>query len=153
MPSFRPHQNLYTAAAPLAGLAAVSFITMPIISAGIVAGYALGNYCDPDLDMEKKRTRAEIQMYRRSRVLGFIWWAFWYPYGLLIPHRSFFSHSLIISTVIRFAYMFWWVALITPTKWLDMLTVGGLIGLCIADSVHIVADILLNQAGRLKILN
>ncbi len=150
MPSQAPHQRLYTAAAPLAGLAAVAFIVHPSVSVGIVAGYALGNFCDPDLDIGDKKTRAEIQMYKRSRVLGFLWWLFWLPYAKLIPHRSFFSHSIFFSTVFRLAYMFWWIAFIPPQRWLDALTVGVFVGLLIADSVHIFADIFLDQDGKMK---
>src|SRR5579859_6034016 len=56
----------------------------------LFAGYA----CAGDLDLNSKE-------YRRWGPLRFLWW----PYRVLVPHRSWISHGLLMGGVIRAAYL------------------------------------------------
>ena len=56
----------------------------------LFAGYA----CAGDLDLDSKE-------YRRWGLLRFVW----KPYQVLVPHRSWVSHGLILGGVIRAAYL------------------------------------------------
>ena len=79
---------------------------------------------------------------------------FWYPYKKVMPHRSFFTHTIILGDVIRIAYM-----LIVFSPFLFLLNVialdGNLIeiakkheveivtflmGIVVASTLHIIAD-------------
>ena len=34
---------------------------------------------------------------------------YWLPYGLVLKHRSVWSHGLVIGTVVRLTYGWWWL--------------------------------------------
>ena len=34
---------------------------------------------------------------------------YWLPYGRMVRHRSLWSHGLVIGTVVRLAYGWWWL--------------------------------------------
>ncbi len=74
--AFTPHPNTNFAA-----LFTISYL---------FAGYA----CAGDLDLDSKE-------YRRWGLLRFLW----KPYQMLVPHRSWVSHGLILGGVIRAAYL------------------------------------------------
>jgi uncharacterized metal-binding protein len=114
----------------------------PTISIGTAIGYFLGQFLDPDLDLVGI-TGAEGRILRKLPVLGAFIVGYWTVFGGLFRrhHRSFWTHSYVISTAIRFVYGFWWVVLFKHTEtWLLMMLFGMFIGLCIADAIHIRAD-------------
>ena len=149
IPSRRVHHKLWKKNTPNALLCAAGvFFISPIISGGVLAGYLLGDVVNPDLDLEGI-TQAEATMFEISKPLGYLWYWYWRPYALL-RHRHWLSHGLVISTVGRLLYLFWWAWFIPPQRWLDIFMVGVFLGLVVSDSVHIIADILLTQAGELK---
>ncbi len=51
-----------------------------------------------DMDHEARTIRGPI--WRRC------WLTYWWPYKMLVPHRSEFSHSLLVGTPIRLVYVF-----------------------------------------------
>ena len=63
-------------------------------------GCELGAVFTPDLDMETK-TLAES-----APIFGTVWQIIWYPYALVMDHRSFLSHFPVVSTLIRALYFF-----------------------------------------------
>lgn len=107
---------------------------------GVTIGAILGHYITPDLDLQNKRTREENFFYRINPVLGMIWQAYWYPYGLLIPHRHFLSHGVPIGTIIRMAYLFapYW-AYYGPFV-LENWMVYALLAWCLQDLTHLAQD-------------
>lgn len=119
-------------------------------AAAFYYGAKAGIYLTPDLDVNR-RTYIEYKLTRHRlfvvRVLGWLFTAYWYPYGLLVPHRHWVSHKPIIGTAIRLMYGFWWVVFIPPPNvnsevafWLWHLLLWWMIGLVCSDIAHSVFD-------------
>lgn len=69
------------------------------VSTGIIAGVSFlfgGLYLSPDLDIKSNP-------FYRWKFLRF-WWI---PYQSILHHRSFWSHTPIIGTLVRLIYLFW----------------------------------------------
>ena len=122
------------------------------------AGCLAGVLLSPDLDIPS-RTRSEYLVYRHlGKFLGALWFAFWWLYARLVPHRSPLSHWPIIGTMGRFMYVYvfggllWyggtWLlngtgAWIPMFAWLQMPFFSwALVGLVLADSLHFFMDFL-----------
>jgi uncharacterized metal-binding protein len=60
-----------------------------------VAHLISGYYFSPDLDVDSR-------IHRRWGPLGVIW----APYRCMIPHRHFWSHSLVVAPLLRLAYLY-----------------------------------------------
>ena len=67
-----------------------------------VSCWAGGLWLSPDLD-----TRSNA--LRRWGPLGFLWW----PYRLLIPHRSLWSHGPVLGTTARLGVLVTWCLIVT----------------------------------------
>ena len=112
---------------------------------GIVLGYLLGRYLDPDLDLPQTSS-SEFRAMRELKLFGALLVAYWLPYGFVIPHRHFLSHSPILSTMIRFSYQFWWAWVLLDKygyMWNKVILyawLGMFIGMAMSDSVHIWLD-------------
>lgn len=122
------------------------------------AGCLAGVFLSPDLDISS-RTHSEYLVYRYlGRFLGVVWFAFWWLYARLTPHRSPLSHWPILGTIGRFLYVYifggllWYGAawLVTGSaawiplfQWLQApLFAWALIGLVLADTLHYLMDFL-----------
>lgn len=149
MPSGRVHDMIGLATAPVVTLVGVEVYralgsSTPLVDALMLGGfYLIGTwFLSPDLDLDSS-------IYRRWGPLRIIWW----PYRKLIKHRSAWSHSG-ISGALRIIYLQAWFLLIT---WLLSYTpfgIGllqdvhlstsqaftGIMGVVLADLVHVVAD-------------
>ena len=89
-------------------------LSLPLgISIGLVLGWTAGLiaaascwvgglWLSPDLD-----TRSNA--LRRWGPLGFLWW----PYRLLIPHRSLWSHGPVLGTTARLGVLLTWCLIAT----------------------------------------
>jgi len=89
-------------------------LSLPLgIAVGLVLGWAAaliaaasclagGLWLSPDLD-----TRSNA--LRRWGALGFLWW----PYRLLIPHRSLWSHGPLLGTTARLAVLLTWCLIVS----------------------------------------
>jgi uncharacterized metal-binding protein len=94
MPSGKTHDLItLILAAPTAALAyyftrdwAATIVTT---AAMIFGGFMFG----PDLDIQSRQ-------YARWGPLKFLWW----PYKIILPHRSRLSHSILLGTLIRVVY-------------------------------------------------
>ncbi|NJN44419.1 MAG: DUF2227 family putative metal-binding protein [Anaerolineae bacterium] len=119
-------------------------------------GSLAGLILSPDLDVPQ-RTHSNYIMYELlGRIGGGLWFAFWWPYSRMIPHRSPLSHWPILGTLGRLLYIivlsaplwygftwFWFGAgsnLPTPnpvvTTWLGW----AILGLILSDILHFVMD-------------
>jgi len=78
------------------------YLPAPLV-AWAVAGWWLGVIITPDLDMAQ-RTHEEARL-ARVPVVGWVWRMLWAPYAVMIPHRSVWSHGLVVGTVGRAAYL------------------------------------------------
>jgi uncharacterized metal-binding protein len=94
MPSGRTHDLITFAISPVAFVAAMMYwgrllVALVATAATIFAGLMFG----PDLDLYSKQ-------YKRWGPLRFIW----YPYMVVLSHRSRLSHGLMLSTAFRVLY-------------------------------------------------
>lgn len=150
MPDGKTHGKLWGIAAPLP-IATAAYQTYHgswISGAGVIAGYMLGRWIDPDLD-QMGITSAEWRSVRECGFVGVLITMYFMPYAYVIPHRSFFSHAPVVGTVIRVAYMaipFVILAIVfkwTPSDHMIIFGISTFVGLAISDLVHITADALI----------
>lgn len=114
----------------------------------IPLGVWVGLFVTPDLDHHHLTTYNESIIIRWNSTIGNAFVAFWKPYGVLYGHRSSWSHSPIVSTFIRFAYMTPAIAIIWlpvmylsfPSTWAILPFIAIFIGMCIADMGHLWKD-------------
>jgi uncharacterized metal-binding protein len=94
MPSGRTHDLITILLAPLVA-AATYYFTRDWVIAGIATAAMIfgGLMFGPDLDIQSRQ-------YARWGPLRFLWW----PYKVLLPHRSRLSHSILLGTFIRIVY-------------------------------------------------
>jgi len=71
---------------------------MLLTGVGCLAGLLLS----PDLDVDNGHLGS---WYARKIYMGHIFDVFWQPYRVSLKHRSFWSHTPIISTIIRMIYL------------------------------------------------
>ena len=110
MPSGKTHATATTLAAVVTPI-----LLDPASPEGMISGCLLGLLITPDLDVENK-TRAHSTVAKVGRevggkngkmvgeVLSNLWYVFWWPYGKLFPHRSYWSHAPLIGTLSRVLY-------------------------------------------------
>ncbi|OIN68284.1 hypothetical protein BLD48_01965 [Exiguobacterium sp. KRL4] len=140
MPSGNVHDTVNTVA--LAGYVAYSVATQQTDWLPTAVGIAVGTlWLSPDLDLKSE------PYYRLGpfRVL-------WMPYVKIMPHRSIWSHGLIIGDVIRLLYS---AAFVIPLVFLALYTKiiasetvdfwfeampAFIIGIIAASTIHIVLD-------------
>ena len=94
----------------------------------------------PDLDVDDGNYSFYL-LRKINPILSNVLQYYWKIYALAIKHRSFISHSPIISTVIRFIYGMWYLVFIwryIVLYWDFFLYI--FIGMCIADMGHLMLD-------------
>ena len=148
----------YFVSAPQRDALLAAIFTVPYLFAGFA--------CAGDLDLDSKE-------YRRWGPLRFIWW----PYRVVVPHRSWVSHGLIMGGVIRVAYLalittlLFWLGLwgysrlgphidateVTRGEWASLLhfaqihpqwVAAALCGFILAGTAHSVADTISTSVKR-----
>lgn len=93
-------------AVPVGMLAMVSSGDNFGITAVSVAGCLFGLVCEPDLDQPGiTQSEGRLLHHRFMWPVGVFWFAVWYPYARLIPHRSWASHLPVVGTAIRLIYL------------------------------------------------
>lgn len=85
---------------------AVSYLYTNDLIIGIMSflGCLFGLFMEPDLDVDIL-TMSERRLLKVTPI-GILWVLIWTPYARLIPHRHPISHFPIISTIIRYFYLF-----------------------------------------------
>ena len=101
MPSGKHHDRITLWLLPMV-LVGAFFVTVDMPTAVIIAVSFLlsGLMMGPDLDIQSVQ-------YRRWGPVRWIW----YPYQVLVKHRSRWSHGPIIGTLVRVIYLAVWVVL------------------------------------------
>lgn len=125
------------------------------LTSGLLMGYALGAYIDPDLDVMGTND-AEGRMVNTIPILGPIVYGYSSIYGAIFRrhHRSIITHFPIISTAIRLFFFFWWVYFLYMNKFLIFdynhlyFYLAVLCGLSLADSLHFAADIIFSDIKK-----
>jgi len=113
-----------------------------VVAVGMsIIGGLIQRVASPDLDVD----RGFYGFYLTRKylgILGIIWEYFWKPYALIVHHRSWISHLPIVSTAIRFIYLFGILFLINYhlfINWWDW-WLYLFIGMMIGDWGHILLD-------------
>lgn len=131
------------------------------------AGCILGSIITPDLDYIDEYDIFSGKLITRIagkvHAIGDLWRLYWFGYGRLFPHRSFWSHAPFIGTAIRVIYILLWPSLIyvlwyftferaiileAVRAYLDVLKAmistpiyrQLFAGLCISDTLHLIFD-------------
>jgi len=132
------------------GVVPTSFVLLPLspyASVGLLVGYGLGRWIDPDLD-QITITKSESRMISDFHIVGWLLVAYSTIYGTAFrrKHRSFWTHFPFVSTAIRYVYWFWWIGLL---YWKDVIQYSNIhlvfimcsfFGLSIADIIHWALD-------------
>ena len=89
-------------------LTATTFLVFERQDLAIAAaiGSFIGYSATPDMDVNHGLPRS---FFTRIPYIAVLWVAMWKPYSLAFKHRSFWSHSPLVSTVIRALYLGSWV--------------------------------------------
>jgi uncharacterized metal-binding protein len=158
MPSGSQHHELWQSARiPVAlGLGAFSVVIgaetgdavlAVVLAVSSILGYAVGDVLTPDLDLISI-DRGESRMIRSVVFLPLVAWTTLYARIMqgMGGHRSFWSHSLLLSTLIRLCWMLFplvallWYLGVLPSEYAALPAVGAFIGLSVSDALHIIAD-------------
>lgn len=112
----------------------------------VATGVWTGLHIHPDLDLLENTFKSKV---KKPNLFHKYWWFRWLAYAEWAEHRSFKSHSLIFSTVIRILYISLEPALILcilsdhiQTHHILIACGWWAIGLFISDSLHIIMDVL-----------
>lgn len=124
---------------------------------GLVSGYnspeailggLSGAIITPDLDVDNGCIAFTNVKYAFGTPASKTWRVIWYPYALLVKHRSAISHFPILSTALRLAYLYAIIAAISALSNYNpefLFSVGAAeysVGLALSDAVHFLMDIL-----------
>lgn len=152
-----------TAAAGIAGLALYAGEPVLLVAAAATpAGYFLGRWLSPDLDLVGANSD-ESRMMRELKIIGALIFAWFSIYAYVMRfvgvgrkgHRNFFSHFPVISTTIRIAWLLLFplisipIYLIWKNGYSEYLllpqvvfsVLGVICGLSLADTVHYMLDV------------
>lgn len=71
-----------------------------------VIGSTVGTVVTPDLDLV-----VPSNFFSKLPIINFFWMCMWWPYKKLVRHRSWVSHSPLVSTILRLLYMWFYFSL------------------------------------------
>jgi len=117
------------------------------VLASNIFGCIVGHTVTPDYDINQI-TYTKRKLIQRNKVIGWLWFYYWYPYALLQPHRG-SSHTWPYGTFIRFIITLW--PLIGLLGWLVglgeidiilafIILLSIFIGQSIQDFIHLIMD-------------
>ncbi len=88
-------------------LTATTFLVFERVDLTVAAavGSMIGTVITPDYDLDSHLPRSFMT---RLPFISLMWGFMWWPYQRSVKHRSWFSHSPFVSTVLRALYMFFW---------------------------------------------
>lgn len=144
MPDGIHHDNVWKVGWAVIGPTSLYAMSIdPAIGIGMMGGYVLGRYLNPDADLVGI-SYAEGMAMRHFKVLGWIWVGYWTFYGGMFKemHRSFWTHFPFVSTAIRMAYLLWPLALISfhPQPYHLPMLFGVYLSLSVSDMSHYISD-------------
>jgi uncharacterized metal-binding protein len=154
MPGYKTHDTIgfITSVSTSVGIAATGLMPFEYV---IVYGAAVAVgtiWLSPDLDTDSIAHKR----------WGLLWW-YWWPYKVLVAHRSWLSHSGPFSATLRLVYLFWPIVILIFTLpylhippyelelwlylWWPYVFVVW-IGVSVADLVHTLADNIVTGVKR-----
>jgi uncharacterized metal-binding protein len=95
---------LFAAEATYGKINGYAFAPTVIYSAVLAGGAMLGSILTPDLDVNAGSI-SEEEVREVSPFGENLWWIYWFPYRMILPHRSPFSHWPVIGTIGRLLYL------------------------------------------------
>lgn len=141
MPSGKAHAVMSIATASLTYVMSTkSGVEPPNLAVATAVGCALGILLTPDLDV--KGVEADSIVRDLGLVPALIWGLIWNPYSAVIPHRSIWSHGLIIGTVIRLVYIGIPLAIVGLLPRPGPVTARIILGVLMSDNIHVGSDFL-----------
>lgn len=118
------------------------------VAAGASAGALAGLLITPDID-QPGITYEERRVMRYLGPIGYLWFLYWLPYGLFMPHRG-YSHTVPQGTLGRLLYatLPWliltlWLGIRLSAAWLPYLPyalVALVLAWCVQDLTHLALD-------------
>lgn len=160
MPGGDVHLSLWKKGIPLSAIGSGLLLAAsqdPYMAGAAAAGYLLGRYISPDLDLIGLSSD-EGRMMQELKVFGLFVVMWFMPYAYIMRfvgigrkgHRNFFSHFPFISTFIRLAWLlgpfiaavyYWEPGLVQANiDWLYSLSLGIFLGHSLSDLIHYLAD-------------
>jgi uncharacterized metal-binding protein len=124
----------------------VSFDVPSELTIAVATGCFSGILLSPDHDLaENGNVTHTVVRNDFGDTLWLVWSIMWYPYGRLISHRSFWSHTPVVSTLIRVLYvgLLPYIALRSIDVDITTLYVPlfyWFVGLCVSDALHWLFD-------------
>lgn len=145
MAAGRIHNQALCLIAPVAALS-LGASTFDIDAAALVGlGVMSGIWLTPDLDIDDPVSSHWIVGVWFGRGPRALWRILWWPYGKAIPHRSYVSHTPVISTLFRLLYLHIALQLLTVGRFHFLSTNiylwWWIIGLILADFTHWALDV------------
>ena len=148
MPSGKVHAAISaTNLLAVAAIGAPLALAYPDLRGPYLATLTIGLLVTPDLDIQG--ITHEEKRALRVPVIGWLWVLLWWPYALLVPHRSPVSHWPLIGTALRAVWLGLIVAaadaMLRPQATAidtGLLTLGlwTMLGWAVQDMCHWVAD-------------
>ncbi|CAM4063015.1 peptidase [Bacillus manliponensis] len=155
MPSGKTHTKINLLSLPIVLLILILYgLTTLDFLLTFAIGFLVGTFfLTPDLDIHSSA-------YKKWGILRI----FWYPYQVVMPHRSPLTHTIIIGDLIRLLYMlivfspFLYVLNVTIlegrllelAKAHEVALITFVMGVIVASTLHIVADYISTRKKRKK---
>ena len=115
-------------------------------------GCLIGTVLTPDLDVDTGHYGFYIIRKRFGRTAATLWKWYWWQYARLTVHRGWLSHFPVISTIIRFSYLFLPFLLVfqqfIPDKSMNSTILVIITGTILADTLHFLMDHLTSSFKR-----
>lgn len=90
----------------IAGAVLIPIFTVnPFYGLSWIIGCTLGMFIHPDWDVNHPTYPNAVIKKKFGSIVAKVYWFVQLPYAKLIPHRSWVSHSPILSTIIRMVYI------------------------------------------------
>lgn len=153
---FVPDGKTHTKATLMLSVAVLILFRPIEIALLLFFGCLIGTVITPDLDVDTGHYGFHIVRKRFGRFIGGLWAIYWWPYRKIVPHRHAVSHFPLVSTFLRFTYLFLPIFLLFPTilglnspNLLEFWGFWVFLGTVLADCLHTVMDLLSSYFKRI----
>ncbi len=109
----------------------------PVHSIAAGAGCLLGILISPDLDVNHGCDSIREIRRRFGKPVATIWRSIWYPYAVMVPHRSWVSHFPLAGTAFRLGYLY--------LVYFLLALVAGAAGIVHMPEIHLTGQLLLSS--------
>lgn len=153
MPDGTTHHNIWKVGWSISFPTSLYSVTFnPEFGIGVLVGYGIGRWIDPDWDIVGT-TEAEGRMMNELKITGYVLYGISSIYGAIFRrfHRKWITHLPGLSTAIRMAFILLPIGLLWKGVFtFPVLLIGIWFGLSIADGLHYAADMYLGDAQKIS---